>query len=261
MRFGALVSRVRTHRTLRRPPACPAGWRTAPPDFVGLGAQRAGTTRLYALVADHPEVQGAVVKELHYFHRFWKDPFTDADAATYARWFPRPDGRLTGEWSPGYLAHFWIPPLLARAAPAAKCLVSLRDPVERYRSGAALQSETRRPGPGAASAAFRLGCYGLQLEHVLSSVPRDRLHVVQYEACRDDIVAELAGIYRFLGLDDAHRPAAIDARVNAARVDKQELDPQLVAALVDAYTPDVRRLLDLDLGVDVARWPNFAHLA
>ena len=261
MRFGALVSRVRTHRTLRRPPACPAGWRTGPPDFVGLGAQRAGTTRLYGLVADHPGVEGAVVKELHFFHRFWKDPFTDADAATYARWFPRPEGRCTGEWSPGYLAHFWIPPLLARAAPAAKCLVSLRDPVERYRSGAALQSETRRPGPAAASAAFRLGCYGLQLEHVLSSIPRERLHVVQYEACRDDIAGELAGIYRFLGLDDAYRPAAIDARVNAARVDKQDLDPQLVAALIDAYTPDVRRLLELDLGVDVARWPNFAHLA
>ncbi|MEI8000233.1 MAG: sulfotransferase [Actinomycetes bacterium] len=261
MRFGALVSRIRTQVGLRTPPRCPAGWQIGPPDFVGLGAQRAGTTRLYGLVAAHPGVQGAATKELHYFHRYWNAPFTAADVEAYARWFPRPAGLLAGEWSPGYLAHFWIPPLLARAAPGARCLVSLRDPVERYRSGAALQSETRRPGPAAASAAFRLGCYGLQLEHVLSSIPRSRLHVVQYEACTDDIATVLAGVYRFLGLDDSFRPPAIDERVNAARAGKAHLDPDLQAALVDAYTPDVRRLLDLDLGIDVSRWPNFAHLA
>lgn len=261
MRVASLVARVRTRVELRNPPTCPDGWTVAPPDFVGLGAQRSGTTWLYSLVAAHPDVEGARTKELHYFHRFWNRRFTDADAATYARWFPRPAGRISGEWSPGYLSHFWIPPLVARAAPDARLLVSLRDPVERYRSGVVLQAETRRQGAAGASTAFRLGCYGLQLEHLLSSATRDRLHVVQFEACTADPAAELARLYVFLGLDPGFRPAGIDRAVNAARAKKDDLDPEIRAALVDAYTPDVRRLLDLDLGVDVTRWPNFAHLA
>ena len=261
MRLASLVARLRTRIELRRPPKCPDGWSVAPPDFVGLGAQRSGTTWLYSLVAAHPDVQGEATKELHYFHRFWKQPFTDADAATYAQFFPRPDGRIAGEWSPGYLSHFWVPPLVARAAPDARLLVSLRDPIERYRSGVVLQSETRRPGAAGASTAFRLGCYGLQLDHLLSYVDRRRLHLVQFEACTGDAAHELARIYEFLGLDAAFRPAGIDQRVNAARATKADLDPAIRAALVDAYEPDVRRLLELDLGIDVARWPNFAHLA
>jgi len=261
VRLASVVARLRTRVELRHPPKCPDGWTVAPPDFVGLGAQRSGTTWLYSLIAAHPDVQGEATKELHYFHRFWNRPFTDADAQTYARYFPRPAGRIAGEWSPGYLSHFWVPPLVARAAPDARLLVSLRDPVERYRSGVVLQSETRRLGAAGASTAFRLGCYGLQLEHLLTSVDRSRLRVVQFEACTRDAAGELAGIYAFLGLDPTFRPDGIDRPVNAARAKKDDLDPAIRATLVDAYTPDVQRLLDLDLGVDVTRWPNFADLA
>jgi len=115
--------------------------------------------------------------------------------------------------------------------------------------------------PAAASAAFRLGCYGMQLEHLLSYVDRDRLHLVQFENCTRDAGAELARIYEFLGLDPTFRPDGIDRPVNAARAKKDDLSADTRAALVDAYTPDVRHLLTLDLGVDVSRWPNFAHLA
>src|SRR5262249_52596656 len=176
-------------------------------------------------------------------------------------YFPRPDGLLAGEWSPGYLSHFWIPPLLDAAAPAAKLLVSLRDPVERYRSGLALQSETRRPTAAAASTAFRIGCYGMQLEQLFSCVDRRRVLVVQFEACTRDPGGELTRIYEFLGLDATFRPAGIQQRVNVARAKKLELDPDRRAALVGAYTPDVRRLLDLDVGIDARRWSNFEHLA
>ena len=260
MRLGALVARVRTRVELRKPPECPEGWRTAPPDFIGLGAQRSGTTWLYSLIAAHPGVQGDAIKELHYFHRYWNRPFGASDATRYAQYFPRPPGLQAGEWSPGYLSHFWIPPLLDRAAPDAKLLVSLRDPVERYRSGLALQSETRRPSAAAASTAFRLGCYGMQLEHLFSSVDRARVLVVQFEVCTRDPGGQIARIYEFLGLDPAFRPSAIDRRMNEARTTKLELDPERRAALVDAYAPDVRRVLDLDIGIDVRAWPNFDHL-
>lgn len=84
------------------PPTAPAGWVTGPPDFIGVGAQRSATTRWFDLIVAHPQVVAplATRKELHYFDRFHAEPFTADDAATYGEYFPRPDGALTGEWSP-----------------------------------------------------------------------------------------------------------------------------------------------------------------
>ena len=47
--------------------------------------------------------------------------------------------------------------------------------------------------------------------------------------------------------------------MNEARTKKLDLDPDRRAALVDAYTPDVQRLLGL-VDLDVRAWPNFDHL-
>ena len=63
------------------PPACPAGWHVGPPDYVGLGAQKAGTSWWDALIGDHPDVHrvGGVPKELHYFDQAWEEALSDAD--------------------------------------------------------------------------------------------------------------------------------------------------------------------------------------
>jgi hypothetical protein len=100
----------------------------------------------------------------------------------------------------------------------------------------------------------------MQLEQLFSSVDRERVLVVQFEACTRDPSRELARIYEFLGLDPDFRPATIDQRVNEARAKKVDLVPDRRAALVGAYTPDVRRLLELDVGIDVRAWPNFDDL-
>lgn len=39
------------------------------PTFIGLGAQRAGTTWLYSCLAEHPEVFMSRKKELYYFSK------------------------------------------------------------------------------------------------------------------------------------------------------------------------------------------------
>ncbi len=262
VQIGALWRRVRRDARRRRPPHCPDGWSTARPDFVGLGAQRAGTTWWYDLIASHPRVvhRGAL-KELHYLRQFWDRPFTEADAESYARHFPRPAGHLSGEWSPGYLSYFWVPPILARAVPSARLLVLLRDPVERYRSGQALQSQTRRPSFSGAATAFRLGCYASQLEHLYSYVDPSRVLVLQFERCIRDPGPELARTYRFLGLDDAFVPSDLTRPRNETRGTKPGLDPELRDALVRAYEPEVRRLVPLAPDLDMGEWPNFGHVS
>ncbi len=146
------ASRLRADRGVRAPgapPVCPAGWHTGPPDFVGLGAQRAGTTRWFDLIVQHPEVEAPSVtrKELHYFDRFHSGGFATTDAVAYHDYFPRPRGRLTGEWTPFYLAAPWVPAMLSAAAPGDQ---AAREPAHTTRSSAIFRAcniTAARPAP------------------------------------------------------------------------------------------------------------------
>ena len=226
-----------------------------------MGAQRSGTTWWYDLIASHPGVHDGVAKELHFFHRYSQRAFTPADADVNASYFPRPSGTRAGDWSPGYLAHFWAPPCLREAAPEARVLVLLRDPVERYISGVGLQSETRRSGAASASAAFRLGLYGSQLEHLLRSFPPEQVLVLQFERCVKDPATELGRTYEFLGLDAAFSPPDLASPRNAARVAKPTIDDDHRRWLVEGYEREVAHVAELAPTLDLALWSNFAHLA
>jgi hypothetical protein len=60
----------------------------------------------------------------------------------YRRWFARPPGLKTGEFSPSYLrTAVSTAPLLARAAPNAKLIPCVRDPIERLLSSIVLRVE------------------------------------------------------------------------------------------------------------------------
>ncbi len=257
MRLRSLTDRVRREVQQRRPPVCPPGWSTGPPTFVGMGTQRSGTTWWHHLVTAHPGVERGQ-KELRFFDGYWRREFGAADAARYATYFPRPLGQQVGEWSPGYVSHFWIPELVRRAAPDARLLVLLRDPVERYRSGIALQTQTRRATQAAASAAFRLGCYATHLEQLYVAFPREQVLVQQHERCVQDPNRELARTYRFLGLDDTYAPEDLATPVNQSKTAKASLPEHERRSIVTAYGSEVDRLGVLVPDFDRSLWPNFA---
>ena len=66
---------------LPEPPPCPPGWHTGPPDFVILGAQKAGTTWWFRLIEAHPGVVQPETQrpELHFFDRLTDTWPTAAD--------------------------------------------------------------------------------------------------------------------------------------------------------------------------------------
>ena len=110
----------------------------AKPDFLIIGAQKAGTTSLSSWLIQHDDVIGPRVKELHFFDRRWHDgnigtywadfPLrVHMDAAAHVR------GRtvVTGEATPYYLFHPLVPPRVHSVLPEVKLIVVLRDPVER----------------------------------------------------------------------------------------------------------------------------------
>lgn len=212
-----------------------ARWRPLP-DFLVIGAQKAGTTALYAYLRWHPAITGPSWKEVSFFDRHWW-----RGEAWYRGQFPlRPGGRLVGEASPSYLFHPLAPERARAVVPDAKLIVLLRDPVDRaysqYQHEVALGREPlsfedalaaeddRTRGeverlladPRAFSRAWwdhtyaARGLYAEQLERWLMVFPREQLLVVTTDELGERPGEAYASILAFLGaaphqLDDYPR--------------------------------------------------------
>ncbi len=243
------------------PPALEPGEVTGAPEFVGIGVQKAGTTWWHELIVAHPQVSARpdLHKERHFFDRFAVMPFGSADAAAYHGWFPRRPGMVAGEWTPDYVHLPWVPALLAQAAPEARLLVLVRDPVERLRSGLSHHRSHRgRVTAEVWADGIERGFYDRQLASWSAVFTPDRFLVLQYERCVADPAGELARTYRFLGLEP-HVPEGLDRRVGATR-DQVPLPEDVRARLVDLYTPDVTALAKNHPDLELDRWPNFASV-
>jgi hypothetical protein len=106
-----------------------ARWRCLP-DFIIVGAQKAGTTSLYHYLRRHRQIRMSWVKEVHYFdNNFHKGDFW------YRSHFPidtrSTNGYLVGEASPYYLAHPHAPARISKLLPSARLIVLLRNPRDR----------------------------------------------------------------------------------------------------------------------------------
>jgi hypothetical protein len=242
------------------PPAPEPGEVAGPPDFVGIGVQKAGTSWWYELIAEHPGVSArtGLHKERHYLSHFGARTFGPPQVGQYHGWFPRRPGTITGEWTPDYLAYPWVPALLAEAAPEARLLVMVRDPVERFRSGLSFRlSQGALPTEATEALAVQQGFTATSLRRYLDVFPKEQILVLQYERCAIDPTGPLAGTYRFLGLDDGFRPTGLHRSVNASG-QKLHLEPDARRRLVDLYAPDVEDLVGLFPDIDLSLWANFS---
>jgi hypothetical protein len=250
-------------------PECPVGWRTGPPDFLIIGAQKAGTTWWQGLVEEHPAIvrPGGQRRELHFFDHFWDRWPTAEQFALYERYFPRPEGSLVGEKTPGYLYQPWVAPMLAHAAPGARLIVLMRDPVERYASGLGLleRSGALKGEIGAGeigvrehriAEAMERGRYAGQLEWYLRLYPRDRFLLLQYERCVADPQGQLDRTFAFLGLPPHAVSAEEIARERKKSSSRPVVPPEIRALLRDYYAPDIERLRQLAPDLDLSLWPG-----
>jgi hypothetical protein len=251
----------------KEPPEVPQGWVTGPPDYIGIGVQKAGTTRWWKLIAKHPDVVGEL-KETHQLSRFGWRPMFEADREAYYRYFPRPAGKLAGEWTPRYMNVPGVVDTMKALAPEAKLLVLLRDPVERYRSGVGQwqkhkERRGKRPNLWAGRKdAYARSFYAYALRPYVEAFGRDRLLVLQFEKCLQDPAAEYQRTLEFLGLPAwTPPPEILGKRVNVARRRPTPAELGEPADLVTSLEEDVRELLALAPGIDLSLWPNFRHLA
>jgi Sulfotransferase domain len=247
-------------------PEAPPGWLPGPPDFVGVGTIRSGTTWWHYLVARHPGVAKPAerAKEIHYFDQFI-DPGRRVDPAEYYAYFPRPEGKLCGEWTPNYIFYPWAPPLLARLAPAARLLVILRDPVDRIISALTYISQKKETqgaeaevGDTMVNREFIRSLYWYQLRELLEHFPRRQLLVLQYEKCVRDTDRQLTRTFEFLGLDPDRFQlnSRHFRRRNATTVPKIAVERKLDDEARAILRRDLAALADNFPEVDQALWPS-----
>jgi hypothetical protein len=108
------------------------------PDFIIIGAQKAGTTSLYGYIQEHPDVLPCAWKEVQFFHGkryargvdWYKRQFLDpGDLRSSPRFGDRQ--LASGEATPYYLFHPHVPERIRSQIPNVRLIALLRDPVAR----------------------------------------------------------------------------------------------------------------------------------
>ncbi len=236
------------------PPPCPEGWQIGPPTYVGVGVQKAGTTWWNRAIRLHPEVLQSVRKELQYFEHHWNVEVDEHFIVEYHRYFPRHDGMVTGEWSPRYMLDAWTPARLHKAAPEARLLVLLRDPMKVLVSGMRMALyRFGSPHPRVLKESIERGRYAEQLGRVLRYYDRKQILVLQFERCVQSPEAEFARTLEFIGADPSFVPADLREPVNRGRGPDLTLPSDIMELALETYRADAARLqsewpeIDLDL--------------
>jgi Sulfotransferase domain len=241
------------------------------PDFLILGAQKAGTTALYAYLRWHPGIAGPSWKEVSYFDRH----YGKGDTWYRGHFTIRSGGRVVGEASPGYLFHPLAPERVRRTVPDASLIVLLRDPVDRALSQyhhevalgreplsfeEAIEAEPERTRgeeermirePGYFSHAWwdhaylARGRYAEQLERWLAAFPREQLLVVSSADLASSPAESYGEILAFLGAP-AHE---LDSYPRVYEQRYEEMASATRRRLAEHFAEPNRRLYEL-LGRD-----------
>jgi Sulfotransferase domain len=190
------------------------------PNFLVIGAAKAGTTSIYHYLRAHPQVFMPETKELNFFvaNDGWPK-----GTAWYERHFEAAaDAVAVGEASPNYTKFPLfpgVPERIAKLIPEVRLIYLVRDPVERFRSG--YLDEVRRgrqhnpiestlasnPGYLAASK------YAMQIEQFLEHFRRNQLLVITSEQLKRQRTATMRVVHDFLGVDDV-APATLADEYN-----------------------------------------------
>ncbi len=202
------------------------------PDFLVIGAPKAGTTALHVALAGHPALYMSPIKEPKFFLSDGPPPTRGGpgDVLTYrehvwkradyeALFDAAPAGQLRGESTPLYMYDRDAMRRIRDLIPGVKLIAIIRDPVERAHSNwthlwsaglepvgdfvQACADEERRIAAGWASFWHYtgLGRYGEQLEHIFTLFPREQVYVIRYRQLVDNPAATLDGIFGFLGVE------------------------------------------------------------
>lgn len=177
------------------------------PDFIGIGAQKSGTTWLYHNLRAHPDLFLPDRKELHYF-----DHELHRGLKWYARHFEGAGSRVKGEITPSYGSIRRGRILYVRKIiPEARIIFLMRNPVDRAWSQAKMNLVKRRKitmdqvpdehffAHFSNEKSIKRGSYRNMLEAWLSIFPEEQVLIRFFEDVSGRPKELLSDVFRHIG--------------------------------------------------------------
>lgn len=206
------------------------------PNFLVIGAARAGTTSLYHYLGQHPDVYMSPIKEPNYFavrdmdhplagpgdQGWFQNSVSDTDR--YLQLFQGVEGeRAIGEASPTYMHYEPAAEAIQETLPDVRLLAILRDPAERafshyrhhVREGRevianfqeALEAERERLDRGWFWPRYlTAGFYHRHLRRFADLFAREQIKIVLYADFARDPHRVMRDVYSFLDVDRDFEP-------------------------------------------------------
>jgi hypothetical protein len=188
------------------------------PNFLIIGAQKAGTTSLREFLGSLPSKIFMLKSEQHFWNR--EGQFNDGyGLSKYQDLFAGShESQLRGEKSPNYLASFEAPARISRHIPEMKLIAILRNPADRAysaywhgrRVGAldqdfsfsqSIQMHKENHGKPYGDL-LTPGLYSQHLKRYLEFFPRNQLLILDFEKLLTSPEEELTKALSFLGFEN-----------------------------------------------------------
>lgn len=186
------------------------------PNFLVIGAPKAGTTSLFEYFRVHPQIFMPRIKETRFFCCEGGEERLKFPVQTRAEYEALFEGVTTeiaiGEATPHYLLHKGAARRIRDAIPKARLIASLRDPVDRAYS--VYQMNQRNEGANlgrsfvkAMQADHNLReAYHPHLRRFFDLFPRERIKIILLEDLEAEPQRTVRGLFGFLGVDPEFTP-------------------------------------------------------
>lgn len=218
------------------------------PNFLVIGAMKAGTTALYHALKQHPQIYMSHIKEPHFFtyegeQLNYAGPVTDLES--YHQLFEEASqGTIKGEVSPSYIYSPKAPERIKNYLPNVKLVAILRNPVERAYSNflmavrqgdetlsftQALEQEQQRikNNWGLLWHYQSKGFYAEQLQRYFKLFNQEQIRIYLYEDWNNHPTGLLQDMFGFLDVDSAFTPDT-DSRHNTSGIPQNNIVKTLV---------------------------------
>lgn len=251
------------------------------PDFIVIGAYKAGTTALWYNLDKHPDITmckgGSKTESLGTEVNYWHGRNWDKGLSWYKSSFV---GDFCGEKSPGYMHSHDAMKAIYEHMPDVKLVIALRNPIDRAYSS--FQVGVRRGrtkselsfDKATTGKLFVMSDYsGILEKSILPFFSKQNIHCVVSEWARKDLNSELSRLHKFLGVsahsldvekfdNPGNSVSKSENPVHAKRSNYQDwkskykpISEKLRQRLLDFYNPHNDRLFDF-LGYDIPEWNN-----
>lgn len=183
-------------------------------DFIGIGAQKAGTTWLFKMLSQHPQININEKKEIDFFNDK-RSYYSSKPVKNYEKgisWYEKQinpkENKINGEISPEYLFDGNVPIRIHKHFPQVKIIVILRNPIYRAYSQFEFANKTHYLGNSFIEVIkkhddfIQRSLYYKQLSRYYKIFKKDQIKVLFFEDIEKNPEKLIKDVEKFLNIKE-----------------------------------------------------------